>query len=304
MEFCPGCGKKSTGICRDCRPAKELKVKDMTIRVCFICNRYFYRSIWNNGKLEPGVKKIITSSIKEKVDDIRFTLPVLKNGIKEVMEIEVFSDDDIFKIPAMIEATYCDNCKKQGKYYEGVLQLRNASDEIIHYVKKYIFSNHIHISDEVMHDNGMDLQLSDKKKLHTLGNELHKKFGGKLKVNEQIFTRDRQTSKDMYRIHLYYEAPNYKPGDVVKIDNKLVLLRKVSKTVTGFDLITQRDTSVNMKGDYTVLIPVKTRVSKVFPSIEVLDPETFQSVPTVNKKDLSVDEKVTIVNDNGSYYLL
>ncbi len=304
MEFCPGCGKKSNGICKDCRPRKEISVKDITIKTCSMCQRFFYKGIWNNGKLETGIKKIIVNSIKDKIDEVNFTIPELKNGFKEEMEIEIISGDDIFVIPSTIESTYCDNCKRQGKYYEGVLQLRNASEEIISYVKRYLREYHVNISDEVTQENGMDLQLSDKKRLQNLGNELHRKFGGILKVNAQIYTRDRQTSKDKYRIHLYYEGPKFRQGDVIRFENKLVLLTKVSKVVSGVDLKTGNNATVNLKGDFEVLKPLKSRISKLFPSIEVLDPETFQSMPVRNKKDVELDEKVKIVIDNGSYYLV
>jgi NMD protein affecting ribosome stability and mRNA decay len=53
-----------------------------------------------------------------------------------------------------------------------------------------------------------------------------------------------------------------------------------------------------------VLKPVKTTVSKLEPQIEVLDPDTYQSVPVENSKKLKLGEKVKVVKDKGLFYVL
>jgi len=131
---------------------------------------------------------------------------------------------------------------------------------------------------------------------------LQEKFGGTLKVSPQHFSQDRQTSKVIYRVNVYYEAPDYRIGDVLQIANKLLHVKKVGKTVSGPDLRTGKRLNVKLK-DYKVLKPIKTTVTKIHPNLEVMD-ENFQSVPVQNKKDVKHGEKVKIINDNGSYYLL
>ena len=143
MEFCPGCGKKSKVICKDCRPRKEIKVKDIHIMLCSSCKKYFHNNKWTSySKLKDAITKITKDSIKE-IGSFAIT-PVLDEiqinpGIKEEFDIEIKSDDEIFLIPAELEVTYCNHCsKQQGDYFEGTLQLRKVPDELLEYVYSYI----------------------------------------------------------------------------------------------------------------------------------------------------------------------
>ena len=309
MEFCPGCGKKSKSICKDCKPQKEINAKDIYIKLCVECSKYFYKNKWHKyTELSTVIKKITKESVNEKIDSINpilNDLPV-KPGVQRELGVELIIGDDKFIIPANIEVTYCNICsKQQGDYFEGTLQLRNVNENIIMFVKKYFKKNSVFISKENKVRNGYDLTVTDKKKLQTLGSMLQKNHGGILKITAKHFSQDRQTSKFVYRVNAFYEAPDYKIGDVISVEKKVILIHKISKTIQGLDLRQNKNTTIDIKDkEFEVLKPTKTRISKIHPSIEVLDPVTFQSVPTVNQKLVKNGEKVRIVNDNGLYYLL
>jgi NMD protein affecting ribosome stability and mRNA decay len=308
MEFCPGCGKKSKTICKDCRPQKEIHVKDIVIKICADCKKYFYHNKWKSYKdLEDVVKKITRESVKEKLTSIKPILEDIpeKPGVQREIGVKIIFGDSEAIIPASIEFTYCNVCsKKQGDYFEGILQLRNIDENILNFVKRYCKKNKVFLPEEKKVKNGINLKISDKKKIHNLIPLLQKNFGGITKENAQVFSQDRQTSKVVYRVNFYYEAPDYKIGDVIKIDNKVIHIHKISKTISGIDLKTGKKTNVDAKKDYTVLEKKKTRISKVHPNIEVLDNEKYQSVPVQNKKKVKNGEKVTIVKDKGLYYLV
>lgn len=308
MEFCPGCGKKSNSVCKDCRPQKEIEVKEIIIKVCVDCNKYFYKNKWKKYKeLNDVIIKITNDSVKEEITNITPILEdiPIKPGVQREIGVQINLDGEISIIPAFIEVTYCNVCSKQkGDYFEGVLQLRNIDDNILNYVQHYCKNYSIFISKEKKVRNGYDLQISDKKKTHNLMSSLQKNFGGSVKINPQVFSQDRQTSKVIYRVNFYYEAPDYKIGDIIKIENKVIHIHKISKTISGIDLKTEKSISVDAKKESTLLIKQKTTVSRTHPNIEVLDPETYQSVPVQNKKKVSMGEKVDIVNENGLFYLI
>ncbi len=308
MEFCPGCGKKSKTICKDCRPQKEIHVKDIMIKICADCKKYFYHNKWKKyNDLNTVIKKITKDSVKEKltkVTPILEDIPI-KPGVQREIGVRVEFEDVNAIIPASIEITYCNVCsKKQGDYFEGILQIRNIDENIMQFIKKYCQDHKIFIIEEEQVKNGYNLKISDKKKVHNLISALHKTFGGITKENAQVFSQDRQTSKVVYRVNFYYEAPDYKLGDVIKIDNKVLLINKISKTISGIDLKTGKRTSVDAKKEYKVLEKKKTRVSKTHPGIEVLDPETYQSIPVQNKKKVKNGEKITVVDADGLFYLV
>ncbi|MEK6917141.1 MAG: NMD3-related protein [Nanoarchaeota archaeon] len=309
MEFCPGCGKKSKGICKDCRPHEEIKVKDINIKFCSVCKKYFYKNRWTTyNDVEAVVKKIAADSIKAEKFTLKLIMPEIqmKPGIEEEISIEVDIDDDIVYIPASITVSYCNICSKnQGDYFEGTLQLRNVDDAIINFIRTFFKKNRVFVSKEKKQKNGIDMNVTDKKRIQNLGVLLQKRFGGSIKVSPHIHTQDRQTSKQVYRVNVLYEAADFKPGDVVKIDNKIILVRKISKTISGVDLATGNNASVDLKNkEYKVLKPMIVKISKVHPELEILDPETYQSIPLRNKKSVKLGEKVGVVSDNGIYYIL
>lgn len=311
MNFCPGCGKelrRNEKFCLDCRPKQELKVRDIVIKICSSCNKYFHKNKWTKYKnLEKVIIRITRDNTKEDNLYIKPKLPEfrVKPGLKKKFNIEISKDDDLFIIPVEIQTTYCNNCrKKQGDYFEGVLQLRNLNDNILKYVDTYIEKYNVYISKRNETTGGINLRFSDKKKIQNLGHLLKKNYGGVLKISPKLHTRDKQTSKEVYRVNVYYKAPDYKKGDVIKIENKLILVSVVKKNITGIDLKLDKKITLEIeKKDYKILKPVKTTVSKIYPTLEVLDTETFQSVPVQNKKKVKQGEKVNIVSDNGLYYI-
>lgn len=308
MEFCPGCGKKSNSICKDCRPQQEITVKDIIIKVCVDCNKYLYKNKWHKYKdLNDVIINITKDSVKEDITNI---IPLLedipiKPGVQREIGVQINHDEEISIIPALIEVTYCNVCSRQkGDYFEGTLQLRNIDDNILKYVQNYCKNYSIFTSKEKKVKDGYDLNISDKKKTHNLMSSLQKNFGGTVKINPQVFSQDRQTSKVIYRVNFYYEAPDYKIGEIVKIDNKVIHIHKISKTISGIDLKTGKNISVDVKKECILLKKQKTTISRTHPNIEVLDPETYQSVPVQNTKKVCMGEKVEIVNDNGLFYLV
>ena len=126
-----------------------------------------------------------------------------------------------------------------------------------------------------------------------------KKFGGQLKTSARLYSRDRLTSKELHRVNVFYSPPDYVIGDVVKTKTKLIHVTSLNK---GVNLQTGKKTSIN--NSYKILKPVKTTVSKLYPNLEVMNPKTYQSTPIQNKKKLKLGEKVKVVQDNGSFYVL
>lgn len=353
--FCPSCGKKSNGFCDDCKPIEEIKAKEINIKICSLCGKYFKNNKWlfsndflvnnnynnnhNKNKHDTNIKdtsKYVTISNKDistynKINYKKIIENIAKSKIKDNVEIdfsnfnfneinnkkkpgvnidiilEVIKDNKISYIPVKIIFTYCPNCsKKNSKYYEGTLQLRNTNDEIISYVENYIKKNNISIANKIQKNNDYDLDISDQRKLQNLAQNLKKNFGGELKISIRQFTQDRLTSKQIYRVNALYEAPDYKKGDVIKIENNLYLITNLQKSISAIDLKTGKKSTLNKIKDYEILKQYKTKITKIYPDLEVLDPETYQSVPVINKENLSfkISENVKIINDNGFYYII
>jgi NMD protein affecting ribosome stability and mRNA decay len=211
----------------------------------------------------------------------------------------------LFTVPAKLEFTYCESCaKKQGQYFEGTIQLRNVNDEIMGFIDKYLQANDAFASGIKQVKAGYDMNISDQRKLQTLGHQLKKTFGGTLKVSIRQFTQDKQTSRQIYRVSALYEGPKYGKGDVIRTEKGLFLLTNVSEKISAVDLKSGKKLTIEVGDkDVDVLPKMEARVTKVYPHVEVLDPESFQNVPIKNKTEAKIGEKVKIVNDNGLFYL-
>ncbi len=87
------------------------------------------------------------------------------------------------------------------QYFEGVLQLRNPTEEVFQMIKSQMKKDgKVWVAKEVPLKTGVDLYLSSNKFLKMIGKKLKKTFPkGELKLSKSIFTRDHQTSKEVYR---------------------------------------------------------------------------------------------------------
>lgn len=121
---------------------------------------------------------------------------------------------------------------KHSRYFEGILQLRNPTEEVNNFIKLELEKNPaISISKTVKHRTGLDIYLSSKKFLQGLGRQLQQKFGGELKISAEHFSRDRQTSKDMFRVNVLYRYTGIKTGDVINFRGEELTILSAGKNV-------------------------------------------------------------------------
>lgn len=117
------------------------------------------------------------------------------------------------------------------QYFEGVLQLRNPNKEIIRFVKNQVSESGEFISKEVKLKNGYDYYVSSQKFLRNLGKKLQKSFNGELKVNYRLYSRDRQTSKSIYRINVFFRVSKYRKGETIDFKGDKLKVVSVGKDV-------------------------------------------------------------------------
>ena len=136
---------------------------------------------------------------------------------------------------------------QQGGYFEGVLQLRNPTKELIKTVRKMIDANNkVFIGKEERVDNGIDLYISSQKYLQTIGKKLQKQFPGELKTSRTLFTLNNLTSKRVYRVTVLFRLPLFKVGDTIKTKRKQeIKIKSLGKKIFGIDTETGRKVSVN-----------------------------------------------------------
>ena len=97
------------------------------------------------------------------------------------------------------DSSYKEN--RHSNYYEAIIQLRPYNEELIKFVLKRIKDReNVSITKEVPLKTGIDLYLTDQRFARSLGKDLKRRFKGKLILSRKLHTRNRMTSKNVYRV--------------------------------------------------------------------------------------------------------
>lgn len=204
---------------------------------------------------------------------------------------------------------------KHVSYFEAILQLRNPYgdvEDMMHYVIQHTkekYQEGIFISKKKKVTNGFDLYMSSNSFAVEIGRELYHAFGGELKISKKTFSQHKLTSKILYRVTVLFRMAPFKVGDVVLFDGKPLKMLEVAKKVVAENIERGKLVEMHYKDilrSFEVLKPVKAIVSKIRPQLEVIHPETFQSVPVLplaKNSKLIPGEKVRIFTAEGKVWL-
>jgi len=133
-------------------------------------------------------------------------------------------------------------------YFEGILQLRNIDNEVIEFAIKEIGKNeNSNIAKIKRVTNGVDVYLAPQKILRSLGNKLQDHFHGQLIVSRKLHTRNRVTSRDVYRVNMLFRLPTFKKGDVIDYKGEKIKIISIHKKVFAKDIKTGKKLNIRFK---------------------------------------------------------
>lgn len=301
-ELCAKCGKVHLA-------SKWIAVKDL--------DDAFSRVISRNAKPSPGVSvRAIEAGVE--LPEHRINEGISVNGeadlsvSADVQEVKAGLTEQ-YRIPVTLRYTLCPHCNKANtQYYEGVLQLRNAGEEVRDAVKSELAKcslKGVHLTKEKEVKGGVDYYITSGTFLRSFATDLHNRYGGELKLTARLFSRDRLTSREVYRVMALIRLPDFTRGEVMGIDGRVIRVTSIERTVVhGIDLATGKRASADSTARGAERLERhETQVSRVRPSIEVLDPDTYQSVQVENQqkaKGLQAGAKVRVVKSAGRIYII
>ena len=105
---------------------------------------------------------------------------------------------------------------KPSQYFEGILQLRDCSDEVIEFIDNLKGADEA-ISRIKKVEKGLDIYMRSNKYLLKLGKRLNEEFTGDLKISKKLFSRDHLTSKDIYRMTVLFRQCPFRKGDMIMV---------------------------------------------------------------------------------------
>jgi len=325
---CPRCGNKQVidTFCADCE--RELhplvkKFKEHTITLCVSSGDIKLQTAWERITLreafEKTVKRTLILAKDATVTSKEFTIPefeyIDKPGMDKTFELAVtvtgsrngVEREEVYNVPINIKTTISKKYAKMGtQYYEGTLQLRNETEEHERALKKH-FSRYPDLAINKTMDvpTGHDYHITDKQRMRQIAHKLHKHFGGVLKENARLITRDNQTSKDVYRLTIFIEFPPYKRGDVLTDEKQVLLVKGFGKKMHLQNIQTGKKVELAYKRDALSKVETfVTKISQTHPETAILDPETYQQVPVRSREELVIDQEVTVIQHQGSWWVV
>lgn len=306
VKFCPKCGKKiSTGIfCKDCEEKPMLEeFKEFTVRICMASKRFLLKNKWTpyDDPYEPYIKTA-KYYIKTKPGVLLKVKPIERNEKVRKLQIEAIDKDgnsEEYIIPIKVDKTESPEAQKRTSgYLEGTLQVRNLSEHTFIALREELARaerNYVHATKVTEKKDSMDLEMTSQHEIERIARNMQKMCGGKLKVDYKLQTRDHMRSKDLYRITATITLPKFNKGEVIKYDNEPYLIKSLGKEINAINLITGHKKKIDFEETCHLIPSQETTISRIKPSIEVLDPETYQSEPLVCiEKPKRTKENVTL----------
>jgi NMD protein affecting ribosome stability and mRNA decay len=287
-------------------------MKAINLTLCS-CDKYLEKSIW---KPYSNIEKLIADKVKKQIPQSKiifksFEMPMIPKEKKEIEVIAKLKDKE-HVVKVILKLVKCELCAREGtQYFEAILQVRSLSTIVlekgIDLLKRRVENlrnRGVFINKVEQVGDGFDLFLTNQRIAQSLGRELYESFGGVFKVSPRIFTRNKQTSKDLYRMSILVRLPDFETGDVLINHDKVF---KIDKTGTKIKLLDIENstyaTTEYAKMHYHVLKAHTTYVSRVHPYVEVINPYDFQSSMVKNKSlpTLELGQEVKVVVHNGIY---
>jgi len=318
-RFCPKCGVSNSDgeLCGSCRVTdlpKKLMEDSVEVRYCTACKRYLSSRVQVPVRNIGDVLQRQLRPFFPKGSPFQLDIPDIKQcgpGITEEMTVQLHQGANSYSIPVFICYTTCPTCGRQGTdYFEGVLQLRHTTPDILAKIHKEINRRPSRgfVTKEVPVNDGIDLYLTSQTYLQALGQKLKKRFGGELKASSRIFGHDRLRSRDVYRRTVLLILPSFGIHDIIVYDNKLVKVTRLGKTIRGLDLRLKKTVTFIPKEQPVVLQKHKAMVAQVQPGVHIIHPETFQPVllhgVVQSEQKLQPGQKVVVVFYNHAYWFV
>jgi len=297
-RFCASCGTtiESGSFCVDCKPTADITYKDVKVRLCPPTKEFCVHNKWKKYQsVNQAIEETVLAQLKTPgiVKRVEVTTPA--KAIATVQSGKKYADIPVAIIEEVRPGL------KSGQYFEGSLQLRNTSPEIIARTHKLL--SKIYISKVVEHKNGTDLFVSSIKIMQRAATQLVKEFSGQMQQSPQLFTRNKQTSKDVFRVNVLVTFPLLKKGNVLLYRQTPYLVISMGKQVKVRSLCDDSITRIDLPKKLTVLEKKKTKVTRTLPRLEVIHPETFVSEPVRNNKSLRVNQNVQVVDYDGLWVI-
>jgi NMD protein affecting ribosome stability and mRNA decay len=189
-------------------------------------------------------------------------------------------------------------------YYQGILQLRNVDEDLINYVFDQFEKENLKIAKIKRLKTGIDIYSPSNKFSRKIAKKLLKMYGGETSASPTLFSRDSQTSKNIYRLNVLYKSPEFKKGDIVEYKGKVCnIISQEKNNIVAKNVLTGKKEHF-MTNHLVRLEKVDSVIINLKPKVQILDPETNQAVEVENKSNSKEGDVVSVVIFENKFYIV
>lgn len=313
---CPSCGNETNkiidSVCKECfLKTFELFQAPLVIhvKICPRCGAFRQKNRWLDGQtLEEIINRHILEflCVYEKTQDVSIGIHVHEMtphmyaayiDVRGTVDgIEVYKD---FKTEVRLKREACDMCSRQaGGYFEAVVQLRalnrHISDSEMKEGKKTISETVetdrkkgdklAFITEYVQLKEGGDFYIGSTSAARHACSKIVEEMGGSLAESYTLVGM--KEGKENYRTTFLIRLPEFRKGDVILYENKLIEIKKSSKRTSGKDLTngsnflikTEELKNIQKLGNVYEDFKTTILVDEEENALLILDPETYETV--------------------------
>ena len=247
--LCVECGKKEAkyeNLCEDCFLEKVRFTslpQHIEITVCPHCGAVKFKGEWLRMEERDALVEAVRRNIEVLHDndamdislDYRYTQREYELNIVIRVRYSDFSVEEYHHSVVHLNYESCTRCNRYfGNYFEAIIQIRGAREgeigELVNYAKSRIEhysrkNENLFLTKEERRREGWDLYISDKREARKIAREMCEKYGAMLKESPQI--AGRKDGNDIYRVTYSVRLPEYRVGDILKVENEYYLLLEI-----------------------------------------------------------------------------
>ncbi|MDD3041838.1 MAG: NMD3-related protein [Methanosarcinaceae archaeon] len=316
--ICPKCGEECEklfgNVCRACF-FNNFKLIELPLvqhlRVCSRCGAYYHKNHWEElGSLEDVVLKTVEDAlfIHEMAENIELYLEPRKvtpyrfmvraRVEATVMGEAVYSEAEA-ETEVRVKREACDMCSREaGGYFEAIIQIRadgryptedekkrstEIAWEVVRQMKKK-GDRMAFVTHKLELKEGLDFYMGSMNASKHVCRQVSSELGGSFSESPSLVGM--KDGKDVYRVTYSMRLPEFRPGDVVHFQKKVIEIKSSGKKINGLDLTNGGSRFIAKAEEFKgaeKLGRIEDATLAVLVSIEenailVLDPETYETV--------------------------
>ena len=342
--LCVECGDEvqelHDGMCMDCYIDKRVSVEiedPIEIEICSKCgsvrkgDRWLERPDFETVMLDRIEDSLSISSSVEKFSfqvefdesdpkniEADLTVELMINGVEKEKHLSTH---------IVLKKGQCKNCsKREGDYYEAILQVRPTEEEMTEEQKRDVISmvhkrvdvdrgeeKKVFITLEKEIHGGLDFYLSDRRVTRNLSYDIADFLGGGVKESSEL--AGREDGQNVYRMTYSVRIPPYEEGDFIEFEGKIYRVRKTKRgsgPIVVHDLEENRNTTISKEKMKDVrvhggeeLVEKAVVVSEEREEIQIMDPETYETLTLLKPEGFTENkDEVEVVRIKERLYLL